>query len=337
MSVSFSKSQDVKSKGSYAYTTLSNIRNVVGITSAQLSDARALQLIDICSKYINLITGQWFEPKRLIKGFPGMGSPFLNLFGVAPLINLNSIEILRERTLGHDHVIGTFSPSSRFYDGTIEERYISIDGEGRSIQNALSDWPVGTSNILVNGWFGWLEEPKFLDTVCGSGISSGTTSVTLGSVVQTPPLTFGEEEYDSVTGTDGFDNAFRERDIVIFVGNNGRELARRQINTVDYTTNTITFDALPFDPIATISSGTRVITYGAVPRLIEFACNKLIEDTFDSTALAARGIKSEKTDHYQYVRFTSLESGGPSYDEISSSPVVNNILQHFAEPGFVSM
>ncbi len=334
MSNIFSRSSEPMSAYNFAYTTVSNIRNIPGasITVENASDLTVSKYIENASKYINLVTEQWFEPIHLISAFTGRGTPYLNLHGVAPIINLKSAEIIFERSMSTYVSDMPFSIS-----GSVREDYLSIGQYGRCIQSKCP-WPEGHSNVMVNGWFGMVEQPKFIETAVLSGVvTSGTVSVVLDELVQDPVLTFGDHQFENGSPLLGFDNAIKARDVVIFLHSSGRELARRIVNSLNYTTGEITFDPLLSNPIYSIDSGCKVVVYGCVPSLIEEACNQLVRDSYDPSLLELRGLKSEKTDNYQYTKFTAQEGGTFSLEEISSSSRVNNIIYQFMAPGFVSM
>lgn len=337
MSTVFSRSREALQDRRFAYTTISNIRNQVGISSGSLSNSSASRLISIASKYINKITNQWFEPLNVVAGFDGYGTDKLNLYGYAPLINIKSAEVLSERSKGYpSHPFRTSQANQTGYNVGINEKYLSIGFQGRCLALSSGVWPVGTSNILLNGWFGCVENSRHVESRITTSITSGTTSATIASIKPGTSSTFGTESYDTVVPSLGFDNAFRARDVVVFLDSDNREISRTIVNSVNYQSGTISFDAME-EPIVAISSGTTIVTYGAVPELIELACNTIVNDNYDATSREGRGIKMEKVDNYQYLKFTTQEGAAPILEEVSSSAFVNNILMHYMADGFVSL
>lgn len=71
-----------------AYVTLEEVRNE-GLTSAQASDARVLELIEYWSRFIDQACGQWFESRSLTVEMDGNDSP--TLFLLAPIIELSAL------------------------------------------------------------------------------------------------------------------------------------------------------------------------------------------------------------------------------------------------------
>ncbi|HEY6438059.1 MAG TPA: hypothetical protein VIY47_15825, partial [Ignavibacteriaceae bacterium] len=98
MSISFSRIRENAEGRDFYYTTLQSIREVLEIPSTALSDFNATRLIRRYSKYLNKITGQWFEPVKLVRHFNGLGQRILDLEDGAPILFLRSTEIVRERT-----------------------------------------------------------------------------------------------------------------------------------------------------------------------------------------------------------------------------------------------
>jgi uncharacterized membrane protein len=74
-----------------------------------------------------------------------------------------------------------------------------------------------------------------------------------------------------------------------------------------------------------------------VPEDIEYCCDEIVKDLNDPDRVTARGIKSEKTDNYQYTKFTMLEGAGPILSEVCSNPRVTSILNRYVAPAYVSV
>lgn len=324
----YNKAVELKSKSEFYYSTIDLIRNRIGISSSDLPDSTALFYIRLASKYINLVTKQWFQPKRIIQGFGGRNRCELDLTGFTPLLELNAVEIFDDRSLR----------SGGFHNG-IREDEVSISRCGSFLISNRGRFPAGASNVMVDGWWGYLENHKHLEFLVASGSSlvSGTSSIYLNAVSGTSTISFGNESFNAITLSENFDNRLRERDVLVFIDSTKREIESRIINSINYSTGQITFDPLQKEPHISVGSGSRVVCFGAVPEEIEFACNKIIQDTYDSSERDSKGLKSEKTDNYQYNRFSPFEAGQPGLEEISSSPFVNNILANYYNDGYVSI
>lgn len=154
-----------------SYATLQDLRDA-GMTAQQLPDPKAQAALDLASRYIDRMTGRWFEPRTQTIRLDGHGTPTLflgapiiaitqvvagtghNLAGVPP-ISLTNVVVYNR------HLQGLTSPDDR------EDPRLVLEGTeywvggpthwGGPQEYVGAKWPRGRQNIEVQGSFGYTD------------------------------------------------------------------------------------------------------------------------------------------------------------------------------------
>lgn len=122
------------------YCTLAEVR-AEGVTVAQASDARVNAAIALAGKYIDRVTGRFFEERTLTLTLDGDGDNTLLL--PLPIVSISAIEIADE-----EYDLDDFEVYNRLYP----------DDRGcPKIVFSEGIFPEGYQNIEVTGVFGYLD------------------------------------------------------------------------------------------------------------------------------------------------------------------------------------
>lgn len=134
-----------------SYATLAQLRDQ-GVTTTQASDGRAQALLDAATRYIDLATDTWFEPRTLTLGVSGGGEVWLAL--PAPVITLTSVTLDDAPLALTDLIV-----EGRYTDPLSERRAPRLARKPASYGSLrdASRWPEGLRNITLVGSFGYVE------------------------------------------------------------------------------------------------------------------------------------------------------------------------------------
>lgn len=156
----------VTGSGVVGYTSVQALRDE-GVTSTQASDARLQMLIELESRRIDKITGQWFEPRSLTWSIDGNGDRVLRLD--VPIISVASINIV-----GDDGSKILVDPEAyKVYNRHITQSLFRPDDRGdprielltaATLDASMSlllegKWPEGEQNVEIAGVFGYTDPP----------------------------------------------------------------------------------------------------------------------------------------------------------------------------------
>lgn len=132
-----------------------------GFTVAMVSDSRLLALIQMQSQYIDMLTGQWFNPRTGTLTIDGRGSRALRL--PVPIISITEVRLdgsvvdaaayrvySRHLTAGVTAEDDRNDPRIVFYESTSELPLALW---------AYPAWPPGFQNLEVDGVFGYTDGP----------------------------------------------------------------------------------------------------------------------------------------------------------------------------------
>lgn len=257
----------------FQYASIKSIRDY-GITSAQMPDALALQLIIKYSSMINKWTEQFFIPLQSVERVNG-GKEIYRIPN-KKIIKLNSINLIN------------YDLSRTPIDS------LNYEAIGNLIK-LLIVTPEAVKNLEINGVFGTIENEKDISIILTSSIVKDTTSFTVLDA-----------------------SGLEERDVLVY--GNYCIIA----NSINYSTNTISIDKFAYN--LTISSGTELRSYGAVPILIEKAIQLLLKHNRTLENQVGGKIKTEKTDDYSYELFEikGTTSGVTEVDSILNSFIEGN-------------
>jgi hypothetical protein len=133
------------------YASIADIR-AEGILVATASDARLTDLLDEATRWIDRVTGWFFEPRTLTIRMDGRGSPSVEPY--VPPISITHLYI-NDEEVSHDpaDLVVVGSPLSTYY-------------EGPRLTLRHGRFPKGRGNVVVEGSFGVTED---------DGTSSGRT------------------------------------------------------------------------------------------------------------------------------------------------------------------
>lgn len=272
------------------YTTISSLQQRGFKRYTNTDDI--IRVIEDYSRKVNLLTEQLFMPIHLIERYIKVDNWSRLINTKNKIIAINSISYKAD---GSDTVYTVDESNYIPYDSYIE---LGTGLQSFDYETELS-LVFGANYVRyrfnVDGIFGWIEKKQEpFQTTLTQDLVSNATSLTLSDVSELEPKDF------------------------LTIGK-----LNILIDTVDYNTNTITFDKLP--TLKTVNSGTSCISYGKLLPDIERATILLCLASKKIEALGGR-LKSERTDRYSY----SLETGS-----ISGVAEVDQILANYQAPVYV--
>lgn len=311
---------------SFAYTTIARLREE-GLTTAQLSDARAIERIKLAGKIVNRVTSQWFVP---IEGTERISvSPDSSIAWHPSLIPI--IEVRSLKLADFSGALTTYTASRYRIDDRLI--YLSEPRWGTSVEDKIARleygdrramFPAGRGHIVVDGTFGWIENRPWSDdptsrkvtTTTAAEVSAGDTTIELTSVAN-----------------------IRARDILILRNGDAPSTfgTRAIVSSVVDSPASVTVDSIEMVPGATLPAGSNVITYGQVPEDVEMATVYIVAmlrygiATSNAQQSSVQGrMLSEQTDAYAY----RLESTGirSMSDNSTGSLEADRLLSQFHPP-----
>lgn len=311
----------------FQYTTIDRIRRE-GFNSGQIPDADVLPLIQDASQILTDILGQWFNPVREQKLLDGHGSsliyypnriPFIEVISLGERFTANATGVRLPRRI--DVLVG--SGDRVVYNP--DEFYI----RGRYVELNFSNSFDGRANVEIDAYTGLLD---WFD------ISSQNQSIRKEETDLTTEVTHEDEEA-IVTSV----NNFRPRDILLFEKNDTtREVLAFSIaNSIDRVNKKFEMDEIKTLNEQTLPVGTKVVTFGAVPSLIERATililKKLVHgygtNSYENSVFGSK-LKGEKTDRYSYTLYGDKDGGGIG---LTGDPFIDSQLGKFSEPDNVDI
>lgn len=283
----------------FEYCTIDDLRNE-GITTQECTDERAIRLIRIASAKINAFTSQWFAPIVGDQYVDGQNSRMVWLPNYVPVLKLSAISILPDRTA---RVGPYYLPDRRIYELELSDVQISrgnriVELVGHVCASTMSfpwTWyhneleefwfPEGRQNVKLTGAFGWLEDPKDVES----------------TVVGDTPAKSKILELDDAS-------AWQEGDFIVFPDGSSQI-----VSGVKQSTNELYFQNDPYKLRVDLSNGDKVHTYGRIPTLIRWSAVRLthrmtpkIGDTSGQDDIISQAIVAERTDNYSYRLDPSL-------------------------------
>lgn len=149
-------SAPIKGQGTGNYVSLQDIRDE-GISETMCSDARALQLISTWERFVDMNTGQWFNPRDTILALDGTDSDILQL--PIPVIKVDALKIngltdilnpvlykVYNRTYPDDRR----NPKIQMVGGMSSDFFVRVASGG-------SVFIRGQQNQVIEGTFGFVE------------------------------------------------------------------------------------------------------------------------------------------------------------------------------------
>ena len=119
-----------------SYCTVEDLR-AEGVTEEQYTDEQLEKLIEASCSYIDMITGQFFEPREKVMTLDGRGGRILVLPVFLSLVNYVKVD---------GEIIDDYVLYNRMEDRAYPKIY------------RLTKWPLGRLNVEVSGVFGYVEE-----------------------------------------------------------------------------------------------------------------------------------------------------------------------------------
>lgn len=184
------------------YCTVQDLRDE-GITVSMLSDANALRKINVASKYIERVTGRWFEPRTRTFYLDGdgnstlrVGHPIIEITGIATItgrgasLDEDDIELDEVRIYNRHLTQGLTRPDDRARP-RIEFPQLTDPWARRDVHDgfwrAIRQWRAGRVNVKVEGVFGYTDlQPgdQVGETSAGSQVplSYGSTPALIAEV-----------------------------------------------------------------------------------------------------------------------------------------------------------
>jgi len=307
----------------FRYTTITRLRQE-GFTETELPAPDALLLIAEASGYLSDALGQWFTPVRSQKILDGMGSALLYLPNRVPILEVLSLAQISTASASRpflvpdkvDILLASGPNDMAVFDSSDYQVY------GRYLELLYSEFFGGRGNVLFDCYSGWMDTFSARSGTTRRILTDTTTLISNGGI---------DAILTSISG-------FQARDVVLFEKNDsGREvLGQVIVNSIDVGNKKLVFDAIETKDAQQLPVGTRVLTFGAIPRLIERATLLLVKrlnirintDDYDDAVMAGK-IKSEKTDRYSYTLFGDADGGGVG---LTGDYFVDRQLSYYAEP-----
>lgn len=304
-------------KVDFRYTTIDKIREE-GLTVQQLSDAKAIRLIQFYSARINRWTDHWFFPVQETVIVDGTGLKAVWREDKMPMLEVTKLTV---NFLGSqpaqgtevpvdDFVInvpGAFDSPGRVIELRVSGGFFRFNNQTKIVRfPVLGNFPKAPRNIEIIGTFGWVIQKDKVST---------TTSASLATNAKTIDVV------DASSFNPGDAIRIGDADPYIYA----------LIDSI--SSNTIKFDDIGV--VTTISSGASIVTYGFVPDAVEYACRRLvIEFRHQLTkpqfqeALTGADLTGEKIGDYSYTRHV------PKYKNFSTTGLrdIDMVLQDYVPP-----
>lgn len=258
----------------YRYTTVSKLL-LEGI-NRNLGVSKITTLIETYSRFFNMVTNQIFFPKRIVsKQFYAELNKFITPDSL-PIIHVNSFS----KILDSDSKQVLTKDVDYFINN--EQRFIELNNYAvNDVEDNLLDLfykKAKRDYYELDAILGWIDKKDEIVTITTSeDLTNTKDSLILNDV-----------------------SKLRPRDILTFPEFN------LLIDTVDYDTNTITFDIL--SNIKTIRSGTEVKCYGSLLNLVEDGIVRLCLNYRKLNKHVGGRILLETIDQYQ-VKSTGTLTG----------------------------
>lgn len=322
----------------FEYTTIKALRDE-DITVAELSDARARNLIRYVSQRINTLTSQWFQGQRLRTRVDGRGCSLAHLPDFIPIVKLDKLQV--GTIEGSEFDVTREAYVLQPYSRPRVVELISSVVSGGGIALALKvpflvqeggigggAFPRTPQAVVLDGVFGWLESLKDVSAITQGGVLAVPAVPVVPPAEPDPPLV--EVEVDTVTG-------FRVGDTLLFPGN----MVAIIREVIGGPPPKLRFEAIDF----AVPAGTKIENFGRVPLEIQRATILIINRTLRAIGSGSASdadlesrITSESVEGYSYSASApgasgATRSGGPGAGEnTSGDPEADDILSQFVAP-----
>jgi len=313
------------------YITLTRLRDVLGITVAQLSDAGALDLISKVSASLDRLTGQFFFPMLEVHLASGDGSRLASHRDLVPILEVTglSVDVNANRTnyfSAADRVFGRNLNAQNQYDLTRFE--ISSDLNYRLLSLLRGDFPIGVNNILMTGAFGYLENRKVFETTLKTELAAAATTI----------------ELDAVNNATGWIDVGDFVVIEVQAATPGVPALIYVDIVKDIAGTDLTVDAVQSQAGLPIAAGATVRCFGKFPVALVEVMDALILRAWDDDPRNSSGsggtddrITSERVDNYSYQLESKsvVASRASGFGLITGSVRLDKVLQGYCRPQYV--
>lgn len=310
-----------------AYTTITRLK-AQGVTIAVADEAFFYDLIEIISKMINKLTGQWFTPLFRQEIRDGNNSTMVRAATYIPFLQIEKISMrsgatnpggkppTRRRVRNLDFFIDDISFNVDLADVEI------TGGDNRMIENRFFIFPNGIKNVLIDCWQGWLDDQQDI------GKRNADSLTTTSDITST-----------STTVLVADSKLFSVSDHIVFLdATDDSELGRSIIESIDDLTNVITI--APMRKLRTdIPIGSKAISFGRTPTVIERIAIKLIIKNQSTLANTSGGsninsglIKGEQTDEYEIEFHENKSLSANGLGNITGDPLCDQMLAQYTAP-----
>ena len=179
----------------FVYTSYYFLGKLFGLDSSSIDAFRKrLILTDIAGR-INSITGQYFNPNAATLYADGRSDNIVNTPGFIPIIKLDNLTVIGNRTNYRDTPITGLNLLSRSWNTiqdfggascscsqadcayTEDDYVISNQFDKRVIELAQRIFPGGAQNVKMEGVFGWLENVREVSFILVDEITSTSEEV----------------------------------------------------------------------------------------------------------------------------------------------------------------
>jgi hypothetical protein len=311
------------------YVSIAELR-AEGLTTVEMDDERVLNLIERMSSKIDLFTGQFFIPKTEVVRVDGKELPYVSYPRSVPIIKINSVQIIPENcrvkrwncvfprqaieTLPlrtDQYAISGSKREVEFLD--YSKNYHMHDDYYFSIGERFPKvFPEGSSNVELNGVFGWVENPKEVESLVT------VDSLSTDNFLQVADASLFEK----------YDHLIIELTPAL----------QRRVTRIDYDNNILYVDVLG----RTVQTGTIIRSYGSVPLQIAECAMRLV-NRYRSLLFDPENqddingaIHEEKIDSYQWKAKARFYGGLWDKEETNWAStgdlIVDRILQEFVGP-----
>jgi hypothetical protein len=292
------------------------------------------------TKFVDVRTQQFFAARYEKCRIDAKENSIIHRDDLVPMLKVESVSMDLDKTTGEvrvaDEMLGARNLPFGFVSGGIQPLDLNLFGfmnDNRIMRCSAGILSRGAGNIIVKGFFGWLDPiGKYIDTTLAASLKVDDTVIVLNAV----------ESDDGRIEIGDFINVILKEP----TGGAQGLLFQPIAQAVDYATKTITVDKISAGLIPAmlpLPAGMRVVVVGAPPvgiqNVVEYLATKFVRDAVSGGGVPLidpNRIKKETTDNYSY----ELDSSGSDaaalagYGAITGDAQMDAILATFAQPPY---
>ena len=295
------------------YATLYNLRQR-GVPVAILSDEDARELLADISRWVDDFTDQIFWPKYDTVFLDGPGHRYLRHPQLLPVLSATpTITEYLERTR---EAYASQTNSGTVWTLDTDTFVVESAKVPRKITHLHGAWNEGSSNYQVVSWWGWLTERNETEYTLTQAFDGTSDRLYLSDVT-------GLRVHDVGSLLD----PSSDDDYTILT-----------IVEVDAVNNYVTVDGHDLLALAAVIGDT-FTRFGRVPMAVR---KFVIESAYMSSGAEDSDgdggwLKSEKTDTYQWERFSPLDMGMQGGEFWTGNPIIDAGIRRYCRPAYIGL